>query len=174
MQGFQNCVREAWERVVPKNQNALSVLHTKLGRIAKAIKKWSKPFVPQGKIGIVVCREVVAQLEKAQESRVLSQGEKKMIKELKLRILGLSAIEKCRARQKSRVTWFRRGDANTIFFHLVASNRRKKDFIHSLQSDSGTTFTQAEKHLVIYKHFLEHTGTYAPRKCILNFTELGW
>jgi hypothetical protein len=116
MQGFQNCVREAWERVVPKNQNALSVLHTKLGRIAKAIKKWSKPFVPQGKIGIVVCREVVAQLEKAQESRVLSQGEKKMIKELKLRILGLSAIEKCRARQKSRVTWFRRGDANTIFF----------------------------------------------------------
>jgi hypothetical protein len=50
MQGFQNCVREAWERVVPKNQNALSVLHTKLGRIAKAIKNGQNPLFHKARL----------------------------------------------------------------------------------------------------------------------------
>jgi hypothetical protein len=30
------------------------------------------------------------------------------------------------------------------------------------------------KHKVIYDHFLQHIGTYIPRQCALNLSNLGW
>jgi hypothetical protein len=56
----------------------------------------------------------------------------------------------------------------------MANARRKKKFIHSLQTDQGLATSQAKKHSAIYNHFLQHTGTYMPRQCSLNFHELGW
>jgi hypothetical protein len=53
---------------------------------------------------MVVCREVIHQLESAQEDRNLSSEEHQLINVLKNRLLGLVAVEKCRARQKSRMT----------------------------------------------------------------------
>jgi hypothetical protein len=97
-----------------------------------------------------------------------------MIKMLKLRLLGLAAIEKSRARQNSRITWMKKGDANTRFFHLMASSRKKKNFIHSLQTDNRVVTSQQAKQEVIFRHFQLHSGTYMPRSCSLNFHELGW
>jgi hypothetical protein len=74
--------------------------------------------------------------------------------------MGDPAIEKSRARQNSKITWMKKGDANTMIFHLMASSRKKNNFIHSLQSDNGVAFSQQDKHEVIYNHFLLHTGTY--------------
>jgi hypothetical protein len=34
--------------------------------------------------------------------------------------------------------------------------------------------SQAAKQDLMYKHFLQHTGSYAPRQRSLNFSELGW
>jgi hypothetical protein len=96
-----------------------------------------------------------------------------MIKMLKLRLLGLAAIEKSRARQNSRITWMKKGDANTRFFHLMASSRKKKNFIHSLQTDNRVVTSQQAKQEVIFRHFQLHSGTYMPRSCSLNFHELG-
>jgi hypothetical protein len=47
---------------------------------------------------MAVCREVVLQLETAQESRNLLPVEVNFIKKLKSRILGLAAMEKNRTR----------------------------------------------------------------------------
>jgi hypothetical protein len=57
-----------------------------------------------------------------------------LIKQLKARLLGLAAIEKSRARQKSRLTWLRKGDTNTKYFQLMTNIRKQKNFIHTLQS----------------------------------------
>jgi hypothetical protein len=48
--------------------------------------------VPHIKITMVVCREVIHQLEKAKESRHLSNQECALIKHQKARTLGLAAI----------------------------------------------------------------------------------
>jgi hypothetical protein len=91
--------------------------------------------VSSAKVAATMCREVIGQLEKAQEWRSLSTGEHELIRKLKLRILGLVAIEKSRARKKSRITWLRKGDANTKYFQLMTNIRKQKNFIHALQKD---------------------------------------
>jgi hypothetical protein len=96
-----------------------------------------------------------------------------MIMGLKARILGLSVIQRSRARQRSRITWLRHGDANTKFFHIMANQRRKKH-IHSLQTDEGLAVTQADKQRAVLDHFNKQLGSYVPRSCTLNLENLGW
>jgi hypothetical protein len=83
---------------------------------------------------MAMCREVITQLETAQEGRESSKGEVGMIKRLKHKILGLAAIEKSIARQKSKITWLRKGDANTKFFQLMANNEKQKKLYPCLAS----------------------------------------
>jgi hypothetical protein len=174
MPGFLDYVKEAWSRQVPDFHNHLATLHTKLSRTAKALKVWSRTLTSQAKWASAICREVIERLELAHEIRQLSEGEKSLVKKLKSRLLGLAAIEKCRARQRSRLTWLKKGDANMKFFHLMANARRKNNFIHSLQTDNDVALSQQEKHKVIFNHYMLHTGTYVPRSCSLNLSALGW
>jgi hypothetical protein len=168
MPGFRDCIKEVWDKRVPDNHNPMGVLHIKLCRAAKALIKWSKSLMNQIKVALAICREVIAQLEKAQEVRSLSIQERELIKQLKHRILGLAAIHKSQARQRSRMIWLQKGDANTKLFHLMANSRKKKNHIRSLQSENGVAFSQADKHKVIFNHFPHHMGSYNPRSCSLN------
>jgi hypothetical protein len=152
----------------------LAVLHIKLSRDAKALRALSKTLIPHGRLVLAICREIILQLEKAQEERVLSAPERSLIRHLKSRILGLASAEKSRARQRSRLVWLRKGDANTRFFHVMASARKKRNFIHSLATKTGFATTQTEKHVAIYDHFLNHIGSYIPRSCALNYNNLNW
>jgi hypothetical protein len=123
---------------------------------------------------MAICRDLIAQLETTLENRVLFAAERQLIKHLRLRLLGMAGIKKSRARQRSRITWMRQGDANTKFFHLMTNARKKKNFIHSLQTENVIALTQNAKHEAIYQHFLQHTCTYVPRQCYMNFSELRW
>jgi hypothetical protein len=60
------------------------------------------------------------------------------------------------------------------FFSYDGHCQKRKNFIHTLQYGNNIATTQYAKHEIIYRHFLQHTGTYIPRQCSLNFTELGW
>ena len=63
-----------------------------------------------------IATEIVLRHDIAQESRALSDAEFHLRKMLKLKILGLAAIDHARKRQVSRITWLRAGDAPTTFF----------------------------------------------------------
>jgi hypothetical protein len=56
----------------------------------------------------------------------------------------------------------------------MANSRKKKNHIQSLQSKNGVAFSQANKHKVIFNHFLHHMGSYNPRSCSLNWSNLDW
>jgi hypothetical protein len=81
--------------------------------------------VSHNKLAMALCREAIKQLDRAQEFKELAQAGQ-LIKTLKLRLLGLAAIERSWARQKARITWLRIEDANSKFFHMMANARKKK------------------------------------------------
>ena len=89
-------------------------------------------------------------------------------KQLKLRLIGLAAIERARKRQALRITWLRAGDAKTAFFQAKINSRRRKKFIHSLHSDSGMASSHDDKAAVAHEHFVKLLGTKQTRGCSIN------
>uniref|UniRef100_A0A453N768 Uncharacterized protein n=1 Tax=Aegilops tauschii subsp. strangulata TaxID=200361 RepID=A0A453N768_AEGTS len=64
--------------------------------------------------------------------RMLTEEERWLRRTLKQLVLGLASLERTIARQRSRITWLKEGDANTQLFHLVANGRGMKNYIPSL------------------------------------------
>lgn len=91
LDGFLQVVHEAWNRPV-SSQNAIKRLHIKLSRTAKALKKLVKLKVGNTKLQLAIVKEVIFQLNKAQEHRALSQQEFLLRRRLKARCLGLATI----------------------------------------------------------------------------------
>jgi hypothetical protein len=77
-------------------------------------------------------------LDIAQEDRQLSSEEISLRQELKIRVLGLAALERSRRRQASRINYIRAGDACTRFFHLKMAARKRRQYIPSLRKLDGT------------------------------------
>lgn len=90
-------------------------------------------------------KEILLQLEAAHEQRMLTTLELDLHKQLKAHSMGLAAIEKIRIRQRSRLTYIHCGDANTKFFHIRASARRRKNYIHCLHTDKGIVINHEEE-----------------------------
>ena len=171
VQGFSQVVQQAWEK--EQRGNALSVLQQKLFLTAKALRAWSKPLFSNIRLQLHIAKEVILRLDTAQENRQLSYNELLLRKELKLRALGLAAVERSRRRQASRITWLKSGDACTRFFHLKMSARRRRKYIYALKRQDGTlTWKHNEKEQIIHEHFSNLMGKKVPRSRAFNWDRL--
>jgi hypothetical protein len=99
--------------------------------MAKALLIWRRKTTGNFKVQLAIIQTVLTLLEKARESRQLSGDELEFRRSLKMKILGLVAVQKERDRQHSRLIWMRLGDANTQKIHLMANHRRRKK-IHQI------------------------------------------
>jgi hypothetical protein len=115
LHGFQQVVRNAWRKPL-QAIDPIRRLHIKLSRIAKALKQWEKSSIGNIKSQFTMAKEVLWQLDKAQERRLLSAAELGFRTKIKDTYLGLLAIEKMRAHQRSRLTNIKHGDASTKYF----------------------------------------------------------
>jgi hypothetical protein len=88
--------------------------------------------------------------------------------------LGLLSIQKIKLRQRSRLTWIRLGDANTKLFHARANRRRRKVYIQSLSTDSGTAFTAKDKEDTLLHHFRSLLSTKAHIQLAIDWVSLGY
>jgi hypothetical protein len=168
---FLPVITAAWEKPVRSN-DALRILHTKLGRTAKALCKWNKGLARWAKMVSEVADEVIFNLNVAQEDRILTAEERQLRSYLKSKLLGISAIDRIKWRQRSRITWIREGDANTKFFHLRANGRQRKNHIPSLNGPAGVVTKHEEKEALLLQHFRGLMGTSTAADVDLNWEAL--
>jgi hypothetical protein len=88
--------------------------------------------------------------------------------------LGLLALEKVRARQRSRISNIKHGDANTKLFYLWTNGRKRKKHIHLLHTAQGLAFSHEDKEKEILRYFKELLGTKHSREITLNWDELAY
>ena len=79
----------------------------KLKRSAADLKIWAKSIFSNTKLQFHIASEVVLRSDVAQERRQLTPREFWLRKTLKLKIVGLAALERVRKRQAARTTWLK-------------------------------------------------------------------
>jgi hypothetical protein len=95
--GFKEVVQQIWNKPVHSTM-PLKRLNTKLARVAKGIRRWHREKVGDTRLQLAIVKEVLLQLELAQETRLLMSQETELCRRLKARSIGLAAIEKPRIR----------------------------------------------------------------------------
>ena len=138
------------------------MLHIRLSRTAKALKKWNRSIVWHARFITAMANEVIFNLDVAQESRLLSEDERQLHRFLKNKLLGIAAVDRIKWRQRSRISWVKEGDANTKLFHIRATGRRRKNFISRLSGAAGLVTKHEDKAQILLSHFNQLMGTHIP------------
>ena len=121
---------------------------------------------------MIAARQLIGILDVVQEHRQLSQAELQLRRDLKLRFLGMSALEKLRAKQQSRLSSIRAAEANTKLFYIQVNGRRRKNFIRQLHTSDGIMHTHEEKANHILQHFSSRLGIQESREVTLDWEQI--
>jgi hypothetical protein len=149
-------------------------LHVKFQRVSVALKNWSKAILGNNKILLKAVSQLIGILDVVQDYRQLSELEVRLKRDLKFRLLGLTAVEKLHAKQTSRISSIRASEANSKLFFLQANGRRRKNYIHSLHTTDGTFYSHDDKADKFFDHFSNLFGRPEPRANTFNWRELGF
>lgn len=171
LQGYHEVVAAAWTKPVQATNPYLR-LHIKLQRTSKALRAWAKGMIGHNKLLLRAASQLIAIFDVVQEFRQLSDQEIAFKRDLKVRFLGMTAVEKLRAKQKSRLNFIAAEEASSKLFYLQANGRRRKNTIHSLQTTEGTCYSHNSKAQEVFNHFSTHFGRPSPRQITFNWEEL--
>jgi len=89
VEGFLEVVQNSWQALV-SSRNPTRILHIKLARLGKALKRWNKGIICSLRSASHAAQEVILRLDKAQEDRQLTDSEMELRKIAKSRVLGLA------------------------------------------------------------------------------------
>jgi hypothetical protein len=163
--GFLEVVQRAWHYPL-WNATPFARLDWLFRNTARFLKSWSDRFLGNVRLQLALANEVVSRLEAARGRRALAMHEECLCKELKLKALELSSLQRTIARQESCVAWIREGDAPTRFFHAHANARRRHNFIRSFVPDGCVVIDEeakAEVALDFFENILATPPTRARR-----------
>jgi len=145
-------VQQAWHEPL-QVFNPFLRLHIKLTRTAKALRQWARGLIGNNRLLLCAAGQLIGILDVVQEHRQLTDDEIRLRRDLKVRFLGLTAVEKLRAQQKSRLTHIRANESSSKLFFLYANGRRRKNFIRHLVTEDGIKHTHQEKADAVFQHF---------------------
>jgi hypothetical protein len=171
LDGFMEVVQAAWSKA--QSGSPHTVLRKKLSETARALRTWAKPLFSNVRMQLHIANEIIFWLDIAQEDRQLSQEEIALRHDLKLRILGLAALERSRRRQASRINYIKAGDVCMRFFHLKMSARKRRKYIASLKKQDGSlVWNHCEKQQVLHDYFQSLVGKKVNRSRTFNWGNL--
>jgi hypothetical protein len=114
------------------------------------------------RLQLTLSKEVLHKLEVVRDLRTLSSHEETLRQFVKLKMLGLSSLQRNLAKQESRLLWPREGNAATIFFHERANARCRKNHIRSLEHDGRVVISEGKAE-VVFSYFDSVLGTPSTR-----------
>ena len=172
LEGFQEAVSVAWNSV-PAGPCPFIYLDRKFKEVSKGLQSWSDKKIGHINSQLVLAREILHQLEIAQDARVLAAGEIWLKNNLKKHCLALASLKRTIARLRSRINWLKDGDANTKLFQQHARHRKRKNFIGKLVSEDQIYTNHADKASIIDDFYNSLLGTHVDRENTVDLTELG-
>lgn len=98
--GYKETMQQVWAQMVA-DRSPMMILNNKLTNVVKALRSWSQSLFGDAKMQLNMTNEIILQLDMAQEERQLSVDEVQLRKDLKMRVLGLAAVERARRQQCS-------------------------------------------------------------------------
>ena len=172
LDGFQEVVANVWASPIP-GICPFERLAAKFKGLTIALQSWSQKKVGNVHSQLHQARELLHQLDIAQDFRTLSDLEAWLRRRLKQHCLTLASLQRTIARVRSSISWIQKGDANTAFFHSHARFRKRKNFIAKLQADGNMVFSQEEKEQAVWDFYNGLLGTHAPRTTAIEMSALG-
>jgi hypothetical protein len=174
LEGLHEAVEGARSSVQP-GPCPFTTLQSKLRATAKGLQAWSNKKVGHVESQLGLAREILHQLEIAQDGRALTPDELLLKNMLKKRSLMLSSLKRTIARLGWRIGWLKEGDANIKFFHMHAQHRKRKNFIGRLVSkDESKVCTSHEDKSRLVKDFYGRLlGTNMVREHSIDLQALG-
>ena len=152
---FVQMVRSEWSHIQPDpSQDAMNDLSCRLRILKDKVKSWTKSEALKMKDKSAALEEEISSLLHSSVSAILNYEQQLKLCSLKAALQKLSDHEISTTRLKSRITGALKGDANTKYFHAVATARKNQNAIWSLKDEMGTWVSddQSLKALGI-KHF---------------------
>jgi hypothetical protein len=139
----------------------------------RALQSWSDKTVGHVNSQLALAREILHQLEIAQDSRNLLPRENWLKNNLKKHSLALASLKRTIACLRSRIDWVRDGDANTKLSQLHAHHHKRKNFIGKLVSGDQFYTKHEDKARLIDEFYEDLLGKNIDRERTINLDELG-
>ncbi|GKV30538.1 hypothetical protein SLEP1_g39340 [Rubroshorea leprosula] len=128
---FREMIEKQWDSFNIQGWGGF-VLEEKMKLLKNSMKVWTRNHVQVVDKQIEEAKETIAKLDCKREVQQLSEEEGILKRDLMLTLWENIQTKEEMARQKSRMTWMKEGDANTSFFHLCIKNRWRRNEINSL------------------------------------------
>ena len=107
-------------------------------------------MIGNNRVLLCAAKMLIGILDVVHEFRQLSEQELGLKRDLKVKFLGMTAVEKLRAKQAARLATVKAAEASSKLFYLQANGRRRKNFIQSINSGTDTVFSHEDKVEAIY------------------------
>nr|CCA66235.1 hypothetical protein [Beta vulgaris subsp. vulgaris] len=145
---FQNCwlsdprcmrlVKDTWQKSSPMG------LVQKLKTVKKDLKDWNEKVFGNIEANIKQLEHEINQLDKISNERDLDSFELEKKKKAQVDLWSWMKTKESYWSQQSRIKWLKQGDRNTKFFHVVASIRKHRNSITSIEVN-GDKISEPEK-----------------------------
>jgi hypothetical protein len=147
----------AWNNAPYKSDDALS-LNTKFKCLWSALMKWSRN-ISQLNNTISNCNYTLAMMDGIENQRRLTTMENNFRTILKAHTSKLLEAKRIYWKNRAKIRWINLGDENSKFFHTIATQSYRKNYITSLKTDDNSYVTNHDhKAAIIWNSYKERLG----------------
>ncbi|CAL5361639.1 unnamed protein product [Camellia sinensis] len=129
---FKKEVEKVWEEVQIQGWASFRIM-IKLKRLRAYLRRWNMEVFGNIDDLLKQAEDELHEWDLKAESRSLLEPEVNRRREIRSQVWQLSRSKERMWLQKSRMSWAQNGDKNTRLFHLMASNRQRKNLLDSVQ-----------------------------------------